>query len=169
MASTGSSHSFCPNDVDTIAANNDTWDSGYPNNAWTNTSFYPAPGTPIATEGPWLQQALSNKPHSNVPLIAGQSPTMMAPSSSYHPDRTHWPIASPNGYIPPDTHATIHPSNAVLRTPMNRIPSSNSSPEELSDTVSCGTSCSHGTGLHSSQVTGIEYVFPRGFYHHNYF
>lgn len=162
MDPTDSSHSFLPNSVDTMSANSGIWDSPYTDNAWASASSYPPSGTPITTDEPWLQQVLSNRSHACLPLMAGQSSsTMISPPSSHHTEHMSWSTASPNGYMSPDGRPTAYPSNTILHTPIDRILSLNSSPDGLSDTFSCGNPCSHGTGLHSSQSSGIEYVPPK--------
>ncbi|KAJ5392511.1 hypothetical protein N7509_008001 [Penicillium cosmopolitanum] len=127
------SHNARPNGP-ALSSNDDTWDSGYPEVAWTNPACYPTPAMAVGQH--WLHHG----PHSNSN-----------------------PVGSPNGYILPDAHnAACHP-NTPKSTPMARISSFNSSPEEPLDTTNYENTCAHGIGAQSRQAAGIEYVFTTNY------
>lgn len=157
------SHNARPNGP-ALSSNDDTWDSGYPEVAWTNPACYPTPAMAVGQH--WLHHG----PHSNSnpgisPISASpcSNPTITPPSSLHHPNCIPWPVGSPNGYILPDAHnAACHP-NTPKSTPMARISSFNSSPEEPLDTTNYENTCAHGIGAQSRQAAGIEYVFTTNY------
>lgn len=152
------SHNICPNNLP-MPSNDDTWDSSYPEVAWTNTPPYPTPGMAVGPH--WIHQASRSNSSSDkhpIPASPCSNPTI-TPPSSYHQNCIPWPVGSPNGYIVPDAHNTAcHSNPPPLSTPMARMSSFHSSPDESSDSPNCDTYV-HGMGAHSRQASGIEYVF----------
>ncbi|CAI7663379.1 unnamed protein product [Penicillium pancosmium] len=150
------SHNARPNGP-ALSSNDDTWDSGYSEVAWTNPACYPTPAMAVGQH--WLHHGPHNNSNPGISPVSASpcsNPTITPPSSYHHPNCIPWPVGSPNGYILPDAHnAACHP-NTPKSTPMARISSFNSSPEEPLDTANYENTCGHGAGAQSRQAAGID-------------